>query len=71
MSAQKTPTRIYAVTNTTTGDVSLVRATTAAQATRHATRALFVTKVASQDALVAAMQLGAKVEDAGSEDEQE
>ena len=64
MTEKKTPTRIYAVTNTTSGAVGLVRATSPSQAIRHVTRTLYSAEVASQEALVAALGDGVSVVDA-------
>ena len=62
-----TETRIYTVTNTTTGAESLVRATHRAQALSHVAKATFAIEVATQDKLVALVSAGAKVADATAE----
>jgi len=60
-----TRTRIYAL-RATSGDVSLVRASSPAAAVRHwAASMLAFVAVASQDDIVQAMQAGAVVETAG------
>lgn len=64
MTEKKTPSRIYAVTNTSSGAVGLVRATSPAQAVRHVTRTLYTAEVASQEALVTALGDGVSVVDA-------
>jgi hypothetical protein len=59
MAAQK---RIYSVASDV-GIFELVKAATRAQALAHVTRKRFVVQVATQDALVAALQDGIKVEE--------
>ena len=66
-----TPTRIYLVTDTTTGAKRLVRASHVAQAVRHAARARFTAEVASQDDLVFLVTDGHSVEDASSSVEEQ
>lgn len=61
-------TRIYVVTNGAT-DPRLVRAANPSQAIRHVTKPLYKAEVASQDALVAALIKGVKVEEAKDADE--
>lgn len=56
-------TRIYVVTNGA-AEPRLVKASTPAQAIRHVTRPMYKAEVASQDALVAALTKGVKVETA-------
>lgn len=63
-------TRIYAVSLTFSppgAPVRLVRAANPAQAMRHVARDTLAIKVASQDALVANIAAGVKVETAGDE----
>lgn len=64
--SNKTPTRIYAVTNTSTGDVALVRAASPSAAIRHVTVGTYAAAVASQDELVAALGAGKTVQDASA-----
>lgn len=56
-------TRIYLVTNGAS-DPRLVKAANQAQAIRHVTKPLYKAEVASQEALVAALSKGTKVEEA-------
>ena len=53
MTAPKTPTRIYLVRNTDTGEERLVRAPSAARALAHLVRTSYMAEVASQEQLVA------------------
>lgn len=65
-------TRIYLVAKAAgTGDEQghLVRAATQAQAVRHVVRNTYQAEVATQEQLVDLMTAGAKVEDAGEEQE--
>jgi hypothetical protein len=62
-------TRIYIVTNGAS-DPRLVRAPNQAQALRHIVKP-YKAEVASQDALIAALGKGVKVEDAGAEEDSE
>lgn len=59
--------RIYEVLNKATGVCSLVRAVSRAQAVGHVSRNAYDVQVATQEALVAAMGDGVKVEDASAE----
>ena len=63
------PIRIYVVGHIETGTKRLVRATTAAQAARHAMKMSHVVTVASQEELVALVRAGADVEDAANDAE--
>lgn len=60
----KTKTRIYSVAPTAGGPVRLVEAASQAQALGHVTRTAYAVEVASQQALVAAIQAGITVEQA-------
>ncbi len=62
--ANKTPTRIYKVRCTNSGDAWLVRAVSAQQAIRHCADH-YAADVATQDDLVRMVAEGAKVETAG------
>lgn len=57
-------TRIYIVRESGTDTPLLIRATSQAQAIRHASRTIFTAEVATQDDIVTAMQAGVTVEDA-------
>ncbi len=61
-------TRIYLVTDNTTGAKRLIRAAHQAQAVRHAARAQITVTVASQDDLVFLVADGHCVEDANASD---
>jgi hypothetical protein len=66
MNTPKTPTRIYLVRNTDTGDERLVRAPNVARALAHITSTSYSCEVATQDQLVALLTADtpAEVEDA-------
>ena len=66
---QKTNARIYTVTNTGTNVRHLVKATSAAQAVRHAANEHFSVAVASQDDIVEIVGTGCKVHDATAKTE--
>ena len=63
--------RIYSVTDGATAITRLVRAANQAQALSHVARSTFSVQVASQNELVAQLQSGTKVEEAGAEPEPE
>lgn len=63
-------TRIYIVTNGA-ADPRLVKAANPAQAIRHVTKPIYKAEVAGQEALVAALTKGVKVETAKPEDDAE
>lgn len=63
-------TRIYAVAPKAGGPVRLVRANHPSRAIGHAAGTTYDVRVADQDDIVNAMTAGAKVETAGSADDQ-
>lgn len=68
-----TPTRIYAIRNTDTGEERLVRAPNAARALAHITRTSYTAEVASQEQLVALLtgENRIEIEDATAQAEPE
>lgn len=64
-----TPTRLYLIRNTDTGEERLVRAPNAARALAHITRTSYTATVASQEQLVALLtgEAPAEIEDATRE----
>lgn len=64
-----TPTRVYLVTHAK-GAKRLVRASSQAQALRHASRGDYTVDVPTQDELVTALTSGTKVEDAKESDDE-
>ena len=63
------PSRIYVVGHIESGSKRLVRATTAAQAARHAMKTSHAVTVATQEELVQLVRAGCDVEDAATEAE--
>lgn len=72
MTTPKTPTRIYLVRNTDTGDERLVRAPNVARALAHIVRVSYTCEVATQEQLVALLTAidPTEVEDAQARDDE-
>jgi hypothetical protein len=72
MNPTKTPTRIYLVRNTDTGDERLVRAPNVARALAHIVRVSYTCEVATQEQLVALLTTAdpTEVEDALARDDE-